>query len=404
MKIAFFADCFFPQLNGVVTATLMLAEELHKRGHEVHVLAPSYRNYKGDSQFPFVVKRFASFNARFYDDFKWVFNPNPSLLRYFRKHNFDILHFQAPMSMAAQAIFIAKVYKKPLIGTFHTFFADPEYLKHAKLNYPIVEKFGWYYSNKHYNRCDVVTVPSKQTGIELKNNKCTAPIRYISNGINLKQFDNTKAAEFRKKWNFSEKDIVFLFVGRIAHEKNILSLIKVFSHIGEKNKAIKLLIVGGGPQKDTYASYVKEHSLQNNIQFTGSINHDDLVVSGVFGACDYFITLSKTENQPITILEAQANGLIPFCYAEKGLKTMIEHGKTGWFLENKDENLCGDELLSIISNTEQINNLKETMLAYIQSQSIENIAVEWENLMQELIEQKKQKKSLKVKKKKLSRK
>jgi glycosyltransferase involved in cell wall biosynthesis len=79
---------------------------------------------------------------------------------------------------------------------------------------------------------------------------------------------------------------------------------------------------------------------------------------------------------------------------------MIEHGKTGWFLENKDENLCGDELLSIISNTEQINNLKETMLAYIQSQSIENIAVEWENLMQELIEQKKTKKSLKVKKKK----
>ncbi|HBG37494.1 MAG TPA: hypothetical protein DDW88_10565 [Treponema sp.] len=65
MKIAFFADCFFPQLNGVVTATLMLAEELHKRGHEVHILAPSYHKYKGDSQFPFVVKRFASFNARF---------------------------------------------------------------------------------------------------------------------------------------------------------------------------------------------------------------------------------------------------------------------------------------------------------------------------------------------------
>lgn len=392
MKIAFFADCFFPQINGVVTATLMLAQELQARGHEVHLLAPKYRKYKNDAQFPFTIKRFAAFNAGFYDDFKWVINPNLSLLRYCAKHKFDIFHFQAPMSMAAQAIFIARLFKKPLIGTFHTFFADPDYLKHANLDFKFFQKVGWYYSNKHYNRCDVVTVPSIQTGIELKEKKCTAPIKYISNGINLKQFDNSKSPEVREKFGYKKDNIVFLFIGRIAHEKNLKALIKVFSHIAKQNTKIKLLIVGGGPQEKEYKDYVNENSLQATIQFTGSIDHDNLVVSGIFGASNYFITLSKTENQPITILEAQANGLVPFCYPAKGLKTMIEHGKTGLFLENQDEALCAEEILKVISNTEQMTELKQSIQEFIQSQSIETIATEWEHLMQELIENKAHKK------------
>ncbi len=388
MKIALFSDSFLPQINGVVTATITLAKELTRRGHEVHVLAPEYKEFQGDSKLPFPVKRFAAFPAFFYEDFKWAVSPNPAVNAYIHKHAFDIIHFQTPMALGFQSILIGKFLKKPIVGTFHTFFADPDYLKHIKMDNKFVERFGWFYSNQHYNRCDVVTVPSKQTGVELREHGCKPPIHYISNGIDLSQFDNSKAEDVRKTYGFKEGDIVFLFVGRLAHEKNMGTLIRDFAHAANANPRLKLLVVGGGPQEEEYRALAGECDKNGAITFTGRIEHDDLVVSGIFGACQYFVTLSRTENQPVTILEAQANGLIPVCLPVKGLKSMIEHGKTGYFLagESPEEFTTGIEAL--LGDEALLETLRREIKTFIDGQSIASIVLEWEALYRELIEQK----------------
>lgn len=389
MKIAIFSDTFLPQINGVITATIMLAKELTRQGHEIHVLAPYYKDYQGDADLPFPVKRFAAFPAWFYEDFKWAINPNPAILAYVRKHDFDVLHFQVPMALGHQAISIAKFLRKPIVGTFHTFFADPDYLKHIKIDGKIIEKIGWIYSNAHYNRCDVVTVPSIETGKELKQRKCKPPIRYISNGIDLSQFDNSKADEVRANYNIQDDDIVFLFIGRLAYEKNLKALITAFNQASSQDSRLKLLIVGGGPQEEEYFQLVNElgETARTAISFTGRIEHNDLVVSGIFGAADFFISLSKTENQPVTILESQANGLIPICLPEKGLKSMIEHEKTGYFLSSEKPEIFTKELFSLINDPQKLDNLHRGINEFIEGQDIRNIAQEWVQLYTELIEQ-----------------
>lgn len=388
MKIALVSDTFLPQINGVVTATIMLAKSLTRKGHEVHILAPEYKEYTGDSKFPFPIKRFTAFPAWFYEDFKWAVSPNPAVHAYIHKHNFDIIHFQTPMALGFQSISIARILKKPIVGTFHTFFADPDYLKHIKLDHKLIERFGWFYSNQHYNRCDVVTVPSKQTGVELREHGCKPPIQYISNGIDLSQFDNSKADEVRTKYQFKPEDTVFLFVGRLAHEKNMEALISAFCHAAEQDQSLKLLIVGGGPQESEYHELANKIDKTGAISFAGRIEHDDLVVSGIFGACDFFVTLSRTENQPVTILEAQANGIIPICLPIKGLKSMIEHGKTGYFLPGESPEAFTLGIKALLSDTGLIETMKKEIKVFIDGQSIDTITQEWETLYSSLIKKK----------------
>ena len=42
MKIAFFADNFYPELSGIADSILLTGVELAKRGHEIHYFVPKY--------------------------------------------------------------------------------------------------------------------------------------------------------------------------------------------------------------------------------------------------------------------------------------------------------------------------------------------------------------------------
>ena len=63
------------------------------------------------------------------------------LMRYLRQKDVDIIHFATPLSLGMQAILIAKKLNKPLVGTFHTFSADKEFLKGIHLDFNPVIKY-----------------------------------------------------------------------------------------------------------------------------------------------------------------------------------------------------------------------------------------------------------------------
>lgn len=385
MRIGLFTDVFYPQINGVVTATDMLAGELARKGHEVHVLAPEFKDYHDDTSHPYIVKRFPSIPAFFYEEFRLVLSPNPSILSYASKNNFDIYQFTTPLALGFESILLSRIFNKPLVGTFHTFFADPDYLKHIKLDNKLIEQIGWAYSNFFYNRVDVVTVPSQQTAVEIKAHGCKPPIRYISNGIVLSEFDNSKSPEVRSTFGIQDDDIGCLFVGRLAYEKNIDGLIRAFAASHRLDDRLKLLIVGGGPQEQDFKALVDRLNAGSFIKFVGRVAHDELLKSGVYGACPFFITLSKTENQPVTILEAQANGCITVCLPEKGLKTMIEHRKTGYFVSSDKPETFADEFLQLLANSSLQTSMRKHIKHHISEQSIDRIGEQWIELYSGLI-------------------
>lgn len=383
MKIVIFTDAFIPQYNGIVTTTISLVKGLADKGHKIYIIAPKYKNFKEFEYSNVKVIRVISIPAGFYPDFKLTNFFSPNIFRFLKKEKVDIIHFQTPLTLGIQAVILSKVLKVPLVGTYHTFIADEQYLKHIKLDYKKVKELAWKYSKLYYNRCDLITCPTEIAKKELLKNSFNEPIKAISNGIDPKIFDNSKSKQIKNKYNPNGN--LLLFVGRIAHEKNVLYLLRCFKLIVRKMPETKLFLIGDGPQMKEVKRKIKQLDLSKNIILTGRIDHDKLAKSGIFGACDLFITASTTETQGITMLEAQANGIVSLGIDEGGTKDLIKNNYNGFLIENNNKEDFVDKVVLLLKDKKLYRKMKKNTLKEIKKHNMRNVIDIWEEEYKQLI-------------------
>ena len=104
----------------------------------------------------------------------------------------------------------------------------------------------------------------------------------------------------REKYNLPKGKII-VSAAQFIERKNNLQLLKTFKGLKET-----LLLIGSGPQKEIYESYIKENNMNNVIIFDFL---DRKHLFEVLKSCDAFITLSKQDIYGHTTAEAMANGL-----------------------------------------------------------------------------------------------
>lgn len=380
MKIAIFTDSFSPHINGVVTTIINIVKKLSDRGHKVYVIAPKFKGIKEFEYKDVKVLRINSVSLFFYPTIKVSLPFDKGLYNKLKRIGIDIIHFHVPLTIGFQGIMMAKMFKVPLVGTYHTFFADPMYLKNAFFNGKFTQKMVLKYLNSYYNRCDVITTPSYITKKELISNKIKRPIKVISNGIDMSVFDNKDSKLIRKKYIDSPDDILCLYVGRIAYEKNIEKLIDSFNIVISKNKNVKLLIVGDGPQKKDLISCIDKYALLNNIKYLGEIEHERLVTSGIFGACDIFVTMSTTETQGITLLEGLCNGLPAIGIAKGGTIELIRHNKNGFLVKKDDPENFAKAVIDLVKDDKLRKRFSKEALKISSEHEMEGIIDKLEKL------------------------
>jgi 1,2-diacylglycerol 3-alpha-glucosyltransferase len=389
MKIAIFTDVFLPYISGVSTAVTSLAKGLADRGHKIYIFVPKYKQkYKEFRYHNVTVVRIPAVSAsRIYRDMRLAFPFDPKILRIIRKNNIELIHFHTPGTISMEAISIAKLLQIPLVGTFHTFIADPDYLSYIKINHPFMQKIAWEYSNMFYNRCDLISSPSVQTRKEMMRNGCTRPVKVISNGIDLSMFDNKLAGKVRKRYGLTPGKTV-LFIGRLGLEKNLMFLIDCFISAAKKVPEARLIIVGDGPMAAELRAHARAEGFEKRIIFTGRIENDTLVKSGIFGASDIFATASLTENQPVTILEAQANGLVCIGANAKGIPDLIIDGMNGILAPRNSRKDFSAAIYKLLTDKRLYSKLKKGTLKEIKRHDRDNVIDAWEKTYSELIRRK----------------
>jgi glycosyltransferase involved in cell wall biosynthesis len=134
----------------------------------------------------------------------------------------------------------------------------------------------------------------------------------VNNAIDLKNFKfDEKSRNYYKNLLNLQDVTIYGHVGRFVYQKNHDKLIKIFSKIHLKNPKTKLLLVGDGPLIQTVKQQVKELSLDKDVLFLG--HRDD--VDKLLNMMDYIIFPSRYEGLPISLVEAQANG-VPVFYSD----------------------------------------------------------------------------------------
>lgn len=120
----------------------------------------------------------------------------------------------------------------------------------------------------------------------------------LNNAIEL---DKYKFSEEYRKVNRSgvgEKTVVLGIIGRLSYLKNQKYILELLKRI---TIDYNIWIIGDGE----YRTYLEENYNTSNIKYFGNINN----VNEVINAIDLLLVPSMSEGLPLTILEAQANGL-----------------------------------------------------------------------------------------------
>ena len=375
MRIAYFTDTFLPQVNGVATALANQARELGARGHHVLIFTPKLDNIKR--------RKFKAKNvevvhlptvpALLYPEFKLGIFGFPKVVQTLIKFKPDIIHLHTPLTVGVDAVLAARFFNKPLVGTVHVFFSESGYLRWLKykMAVKIVDKVIQRFLNFIFRQCDLVLVPSKMLIVELKKDRFEKPIGYLPNGVSTqkKELSLPGRTAIKKKYGLKEK--VILHSGRLSHEKNVEILIRAFYLISKKHQNISLLIIGDGPTKNKLINLTRKLGLEKSVRFTGFIDHQVLLSSGILDIADVFATASPMENNPMVVLEAEMNGLPIVAAKQAGLIELVSNN--GFLVDPLNTKMMAEKIEQILFDDDMAKEMGKNSQEVVRPYAIKTV-------------------------------
>ena len=136
----------------------------------------------------------------------------------------------------------------------------------------------------------------------------------------------TISEKYINHYNLKEKKI-FLFVGRLAKEKNLHTVIPIFKQVLDNNSVF--IIVGDGPCKKELMDLA--HGA-NNIIFAGRYEGDELYAW--YNVADVFILPSTTEPFGAVTNEALLSGCFSLISSKAGSQCLIKEGFNGFKIDS----------------------------------------------------------------------
>jgi len=131
---------------------------------------------------------------------------------------------------------------------------------------------------------------------------------------------------------------VLLFVGRIQPLKGVDVAIAALAEVTHDDA--ELLIVGGPSGPDGHAEAAKAHALADELGVGDRITWVDpqphYRLASYYRAADVCVVPSRSESFGLVALEAAACGVPVVAAAVGGLRTLVEHGRTGYLVEDRD--------------------------------------------------------------------
>lgn len=265
-SILIVTDAWHPQINGVVRSIERLAEQLEARGIAVKFLTP---------------QEFRTIPMPGYDEIALSLTLSGPVRDKIRAAAPDAIHIatEGPLGLMARNFCLRE--KLQFSTAYHTQF--PEYLR-ARLPVPLAWSYrflNWFHGPA--SAC-LVGTPHLKHLLEARGFRNVA---VWTKGVDTELFNPSKRAPL------PYPGPVFLYVGRVAVEKNIEAFLKL-DLPGTK------LVVGDGPSRATLQQRYPQAI------FVGAKQGEEL--ARYFAGADAFVFPSRTDTFGLVLLEALASG------------------------------------------------------------------------------------------------
>lgn len=166
------------------------------------------------------------------------------------------------------------------------------------------------------------------------------------------------------------KEIVF--VGRMATEKALPKLLKIWEMIQNKLPDWNLTLVGDGPRYTVYQRIIKERKLQR-VTLTGH----QMAIPYIDRARIICLT-SVIEGLPTVFIEAMSLGVVPVGFSSfNAIYDMIEHGKDGFIIPEDDYEQYAATLLRLAEDDELRQQVATTAQNRVNRYDINHVGPLW---------------------------
>jgi 1,2-diacylglycerol 3-alpha-glucosyltransferase len=323
LRVLMVTDVYFPRVNGVSTSIRTFRRDLAALGCEVDLIAPAYPARWDDDP---GVTRVASRYLPCDPEDRAMHLRALARERRAQHGRFNLVHVQTPFLAHHAGLAAARAAGVAIVESYHTLFE--EYLHHYVRHAPrsALRFLARRASCVHCNAVDAVIAPSDAMARRLLGYGVATAVEVIPTGLNVEEFHGGDGARFRADIGLQPECPVLLYVGRVAHEKNIGFLLSAMAILRELVPAAVLVIAGDGPARPALERDVLERGLKGRVRFVGYLERGRTLLD-CYRSADLFAFASRTETQGLVLLEAMAVGLPVLAQSAMGTESILSHGR-----------------------------------------------------------------------------
>lgn len=318
LRVCIVTETYPPEVNGVAMTVENLVGGLLARGHQVQLVRPRQsaadRPYRDGA---LAVEPQSGMALPFYHGLRMGFPAGSRLARLWRQAPPNVVHVATEGPLGGSAARAARRHHLPILSSFHTnFHVYSGHYGFGFLRGPITA-----YLRRFHNRCDCTLVPTEELAGQLRSLgfRC---VRVLSRGVDTRLFSPARRSPaLRRSWGAGADDLVVLYVGRLAAEKNLELAVRAFQAIQREWPRARFVLVGDGPLaaelREKYPDFV----------FCGTRRGEDLAAH--YASADLFLFPSLSETFGNVILEAMASGLAVAAFDYAAARQHVDHGRSG---------------------------------------------------------------------------
>lgn len=346
MRVLMISDVYFPRINGVSTAIQTLRRELAAEGHDVTLIAPDYGVLTDDEAG--IIRLPARKVWLDPEDRMMPLRAVMKLLPRLRTQRFDVVHIHTPFVAHYAGLRLARALGLPVVETYHTFFE--EYLFHYVPFAPraLMRLLARRFSRSQCNALDALIAPSQPMLDALRGYGIATAAQVIPTGLKLNDFAGGDGTAFRQRHGIAPHRPVLLYVGRVAHEKNIGFLLEMFHQVRNAHPQALLVIAGEGPASSALREQSRRLALDPHVLFVGYLDRRNALLD-CYRAADLFVFSSRTETQGLVLLEAMACGVPVVGLAVMGTAEVLRHGR-GAHIAQDDHAHFAETVSTLLAN------------------------------------------------------
>jgi glycosyltransferase involved in cell wall biosynthesis len=266
----------------------------------------------------------ASLDFPQYDGLAIRFPPVLDVLKYLQESGCTKLQLSTPGTLGLTGLLAAKLLQIECAATYHTSF--PEYVENYTRDVSL-EAMTWKYMILFYHAVDEVLVPSQYVAKllhrrGLRNRK----LLILDRWVDVERFHPKHRVEgYWRKHGLAHAQarVKFVYVGRVAVEKNLHVLAAAFRRLTAAGQAAHLIVIGDGPYRAQLATLLDGQP----VTFTGYLQGPDLATA--IASADVKVFPSTTDTWGNAPLEAQASGLPVVVTDIGGPAELMQDGITG---------------------------------------------------------------------------